>query len=67
VVYGHGAVGAELLAEGLLDELRLWIHPVVLGTGRPFFADGVRAGLALADVRTTATGVVIVTFHPARR
>ncbi len=67
LVYGHGPVGAELLAEGLLDELRLWIHPVVVGSGRPFFVDGVRAELATADVQTTATGVVIVTFHPARR
>jgi hypothetical protein len=43
------------------------MHPVLVGSGRTFFVDGVRADLALADVQTTATGVVIMTFHPARR
>ncbi len=35
VQYGIGPVTRLLLAEGLLDELRLWVHPLVLGLGRP--------------------------------
>jgi dihydrofolate reductase len=33
VLYGHGPVGQALLEAGLLDELKLWVHPVVVGSG----------------------------------
>jgi dihydrofolate reductase len=35
VQYGFGRLSRALLAEGLLDELRLWVHPFFLGTGTP--------------------------------
>jgi hypothetical protein len=42
------------------------IHPLVLGTGRRLFPGGVHVSLRLADSLTTATGVVIATYEPAR-
>ena len=35
VIYGFGPVGEALLQNGLLDELRLWVHPVLAGVGEP--------------------------------
>jgi dihydrofolate reductase len=44
----------------------LMIHPLVLGAGRRLFPEGVHASLRLTDSVTTATGVVIATYEPAR-
>src|SRR6266508_2707761 len=56
----------SLLREGLLDELALMIHPIVLGSGQRLFdepTDQVR--LKLLDSRTLSTGVVSVVYQPA--
>src|SRR5262249_36050223 len=37
VIYGHGLLGQTLLEGGLLDELKLWIHPVLVGRGQLLF------------------------------
>jgi dihydrofolate reductase len=60
--------GAELAASfaqlGLIDEYRLYIHPVVLGDGTPFFPvlDG-PIGLRLVDSQTFASGVVYLRYR----
>jgi dihydrofolate reductase len=64
VLYGHGSVGQTLLEAGLLDELKLWIHPVVVGTGSLWFREGKRLELELVGTDTTNTGVVIATYRP---
>lgn len=53
----------SLLAGGLLDELSLMIHPVVLGTGaRLFDGQADRMDLKLQDSRTLGTGVISATY-----
>src|SRR5215469_16389346 len=37
VIYGHGPLGQTLLERGLLDEIRLSVHPIIVGTGTLFF------------------------------
>lgn len=65
VVLGSGELLRALLLAGLVDELQLLIHPLVLGPGmRLFAADGPRVPLSLAGCVTTTTGVVIATYHP---
>jgi dihydrofolate reductase len=64
VLYGHGPVGQALLEANLLDELKLWILPVVVGSGKLLFRDGKKAELELVAADTTKTGVVIVTYRP---
>jgi dihydrofolate reductase len=66
VLYGHGPVGQALLEADLLDELNLWVHPVVVGRGTTLFREGAGAALRLVGTKTTGTGVVILTYEPAR-
>jgi dihydrofolate reductase len=66
LLYGHGGVGQALLESGLLDELKLWVHPVIVGHGALLFRPGEHIGLTLAGVDTTSTGVVILTYRPNR-
>jgi dihydrofolate reductase len=63
-VMGSGELIDTLMRRGLIDEYLLVIHPLVLGTGRKMFADGVPpAALRLVDSKTTAKGVVIATYE----
>jgi dihydrofolate reductase len=66
VVIGSGALLRSLMAHGLLDELLLAIHPVVLGTGRRLFPAGrPRLALRLMTTTPTTTGVVIARYERA--
>jgi len=57
----------SLLENDLLDELHLMIHPVVAGSGKRLFKDGDDLKrLKLVDSKTTRTGVMIVTYQPAK-
>jgi len=65
-VHGSSNLIQTLLQHNLIDEFRVWIFPVVLGSGKRLFAEGtLPAGLALVDSRTSTTGVVFLTFTPA--
>jgi dihydrofolate reductase len=58
----------SLLQDGLLDELRLMVHPIVVGSGKRLFEDGGdRKALELVDSQTFGTGVVYLTYRPAGR
>ena len=65
-VHGSGTLVQTLLRHDLVDELRLWTFPVLLGSGKRLFADGtVPATLTLVDSSVSTTGVVIATYQPA--
>ena len=61
---GHGRLAQALLEHGLVDELRLSVHPVLVGSGQVLFRDGQKQALRLAGARTFRTGVVVLTYHP---
>jgi dihydrofolate reductase len=64
----HGSPGLiqTLLRHDLVDELRVWTFPLVLGTGKRLFGDGtVPAALRLVGHEATATGVTISTYERA--
>lgn len=67
VIMGSGVLIASLMAADVIDEYLLIIAPVVLGSGRRMFPDGVRATLRLTESMTTDKGVVLATYQPARR
>jgi dihydrofolate reductase len=63
---GSGMLVSSLLREGLLDELHLFVFPVVLGSGtRLFGAPGDKLPLRLIDSATFETGVVRLTYAAA--
>ena len=65
-VYGSGNLVQTLLASDLVDELVLWVFPVLLGEGKRLFGEGTRpAGLELADAKTSSTGVALNTYRRA--
>ena len=65
-VHGSGDLIQTLMRHGLIDQYRLWIFPVVLGSGKRLFADGaIPSGLKLVDSNVSTTGVVIGTYEPA--
>jgi dihydrofolate reductase len=68
VQYGFGRLSYTLLEHGLLDELRLWVHPLFIGSGGPedlLYRDGALTNLTLADTRVLKSGVVILTYELA--
>jgi len=64
LVAGSGTLVHSLMANGLIDEYRLMIFPVVLGSGRRLFPDTPdKTVLKLADTRKFDSGVVVHTYH----
>jgi dihydrofolate reductase len=65
-VHGSPGLVQTLLKHDLIDEYRLWIYPVVLGTGKRFFGEGTIPGaMTLVDSKVSATGVTINTYARA--
>jgi len=65
-VHGSGNLIQTLMRHNLVDEYRLWIFPLVIGSGKRLFADGtIPAGLKLVDSTVSTTGVVIGIYEPA--
>jgi dihydrofolate reductase len=65
-VHGSWNLIQTLLRESLIDEYRLWVFPLVIGSGKRLFADGtIPSALRLVDSKVSTTGVVIGTYEPA--
>lgn len=65
-VIGSGNLVQTLIADDLVDEFRLMIHPVVLGSGARLFREGApRRPLELVSSIPSTTGVIITTYRPA--
>jgi dihydrofolate reductase len=65
-LFGSGDLMQTLMRDDLIDEYRLMIHPVVLGSGARLFRDGnPRRPLTLTDSKTSTTGVLMLTYRPA--
>jgi dihydrofolate reductase len=59
---GGASLAASFLRLGLVDEVRLYVHPVVLGGGKPMFPPNVRLDFELAASRTFDGGVVMLRY-----
>jgi dihydrofolate reductase len=65
VIMGSGQLIRSLLHKGLVDELFLMMHPIILGSGERLFGSaGAPTSLALVSSETTATGVIMATYCP---
>jgi dihydrofolate reductase len=64
VVHGSATLAQALLDQGLVDELRLMVFPVVLGSGKRLFGASGKKPLKLAESRTVGDGVAILVYEP---
>jgi dihydrofolate reductase len=65
-VHGSANLIQTLLRHDLVDEFRVFVFPLVLGTGKRLFGDGtIPGGLRLVDSKTATTGVLIATYERA--
>lgn len=64
LVYGSGTLVQTLLRHGLVDELRLMVYPVVLGSGKRLFSGGDQMQLKLTASRSLGSGVLLLTYQP---
>lgn len=68
VQYGFGDVSRELLRAGLIDELRLWLHPFFVGTGGAdalLYRDSLAATFELTDTTSLDSGIIILSYSTA--
>jgi dihydrofolate reductase len=66
-VLGSGELVQTLIEHDLVDEFALIVNPIVLGSGKRLFREGLsRRTLRLVDSTITSTGVVIATYAPDR-
>jgi dihydrofolate reductase len=65
VQYGFGQLSHTLMEHGLLDELRLWVHPLFVGKAEPselIHRDGPGAMFDLVDATSLQNGIVILSY-----
>jgi dihydrofolate reductase len=64
MVIGGADLAASFLRYDLIDEFRIYVQPVLLGTGRPLFRPSeAKVGLRLAETRTFGSGVVLLRYQ----
>ena len=65
-MHGSGNLIQTLLRHNLVDQYRLWVFPLVIGSGKRLFSEGtIPSGRGLVDSTLSTTGVVIGTYEPA--
>jgi dihydrofolate reductase len=68
VIYGSASLVRTLTNLGLIDEYQILVHPVILGSGNPLFQDiKDRVKLKLVNTKTHPSGVVVLSYQPARK
>ena len=65
LVFGSAKLAQTLMAHTLVDEYRLLVYPIVLGSGKRLFTDTPKTALKLVESKSFASGVVLLKYHPA--
>ena len=64
LMLGGADLTAAFMRHDLIDEYRFYVHPVIIGRGRPLFRPAdIRIDLRLAGTRTFGNGVVLLRYH----
>jgi dihydrofolate reductase len=62
LIYGSASIVHALMPQGLVDEYRLMVYPIVLGRGKRLFPPGARSVMTLAECRTFNDGIVLLRY-----
>jgi dihydrofolate reductase len=66
LIAGSGELANFLLKEGLIEEIRLLVYPIILGKGKRLFKDGTNQKLKLLSTREFSTGVAALHYEMAK-
>lgn len=64
LIYGSADLVHMLRQHNLIDEYRLMVYPIILGTGKRLFKDGNNTTLKLVESQTFRSGVVVLIYQP---
>jgi dihydrofolate reductase len=65
LIYGSASLMRTLMEHELIDDYRIWVHPVVLGEGKRLFPEGIeKTDLKLLDTTTFSSGVAVLSLGP---
>jgi dihydrofolate reductase len=68
LMYSSVGLMHALMEDDLIDNYRIWVHPLVLGSGRRLFNEGIdKTELTLVDTTTLPNGVVVLDYQPATK
>src|SRR5262245_29733520 len=67
LIYGSGELVRTLMQHNLIDEYRLLVYPVVLGSGKRLFGEASTTTLKLVETQPFSSGVVALIYQPAQR
>jgi len=68
LIYGSGQLVDSLMQHGLIDEYRLMVYPLVMGSGKRLFRNAHdTTELSLVESQAFSTGVVVLTYQPAAK
>ena len=67
LIAGSGKLVQTLMQHDLIDDYRLLVYPVVLGSGKRLFQDGSKTTLRLVETKAFRSGVVLLHYQPANK
>jgi len=67
LIYGSADLVHTLMQHNLIDEYRLMVFPIILGSGKRLFRDGRSATLKLVETQTFSSGVVVLIYQPEKK
>jgi len=66
-ILGSATLVQSLMGRELIDEYRLMVHPIILGSGKRLFPEGVDLALRLIEVKAFSSGVLLLRYLPDRK
>jgi dihydrofolate reductase len=67
LINGSGKLIQSLMPDNLIDEYRLLVYPIVLGSGKRLFQGGIDTTLKLVESRAFDSGVILLRYQPAAK